>query len=744
MREDLTRVAAAARDEGRTALFETEVLELARAVGLTVPAHLVVTDAADVARVDLSELPGARVVVKVLSSEILHRTDVGGVAIVPKTNRAVAAEITAMEGRFAVRDVAGFLIVEFVEHDLSFGGELLLGARWTADFGPVVTLGPGGTDAEFVAHRLRAGEDIAVLAPGQADPTKIRRAVLHCAVGELATKEQRGRPPRVPAELLETCIARLLDAADRWMPHELVELEFNPVVATPRGLVALDALARLSPPQAAPTPARPLDKVRRLLEPRSIALIGVSRRRNPGHVMLENVLAAGFPRERVHVVKPGVPEIAGCACVADIASLPERVDVLVVAVDAAQVPEVVRDVVDHEKAESLIVIPGGLGEREGSEGHASAVRAALDASRGTAWGGPVVNGANCLGIRSRPGRYDTLFIPQHKLGFPGGDPEPVAFLSQSGAFAVARSSELDHLEPRYVVTFGNQLDLTVGDFLTVLADDPEVEVFPCYVEGFRPGDGRQWLEAAARATSAGKAVILYRAGRSAAGASAAASHTASIAGDYSVTHALAEQAGVLVAETIGEFGDLVRLALGLRHKRVAGMRLGAVTNAGFECVAIGDALGPFQLASFAETTRARLSDLLEREALGSIVAARNPVDLTPIAGDAAYEDAARAVLSDAGVDIGVIGCVPLTGALNTLPGDGEDLAKPDSVVQRLLRLHAESSKAWIAVVDGGARFDPMARELARAGVPTFRRADRALRMFARYCTWRRDHGRSTP
>jgi acyl-CoA synthetase (NDP forming) len=286
---------------------------------------------------------------------------------------------------------------------------------------------------------------------------------------------------------------------------------------------------------------------------------------------------------------------------------------------------------------------------------------------------------------------------------------------------------------------GNQVDLTAGDYLTYLKDDPSIRVFACYVEGFRPLDGRRWVEAAEEITASGRPVVLYRGGRTAAGARASASHTASIAGDYAVTRELARAAGVLVADTLGEFEDLVRLCCLLSDKRVDGLRLGAVSNAGFECVSIGDNLGALSLASFSQRTNWRIEEVLQRCRLETIVGAGNPLDLTPIMHDGAYEEACRAVLADENVDVALLSCVPLSGALNTLPsgsGHGEDLLREGSIVERLVGLFRECDKAWITAVDAGPIYDPMARRLEEAGLPVFRTVDRALRRFSRYCSWR--------
>jgi len=177
----------------------------------------------------------------------------------------------------------------------------------------------------------------------------------------------------------------------------------------------------------------------------------------------------------------------------------------------------------------------------------------------------------------------------------------------------------------------------------------------------------------------------------------------------------------------------------LRNKRVDGWRLGAVSNAGFECVALADHLGRFQLPAFRPETERTLAGLFAARRLDSILDVHNPLDVSPILDDEGWEVALRAVLSDPLVDIGLFGCVPLTGALATVPagpGHDEDLSLPDAVAGRLARLFAESPKAWVAVIDGGDLYDPLARLLTDRGVPVFRTMDRAVRLLEIYCGWR--------
>jgi len=742
----LRRLLARARAGSREVVLEPDGYTLVAAMGIAVPRHVMARDAGAAARVDLGLFTGPRVVVKLISPDVLHRSDLGGVAFVPRDRGAVVEAVERMQARFEGREILGFTINQFIDHDASLGGELLLGARWTDDFGPVVTLGPGGIYAEFLSANLKTGRETAILSPSLTRPDRIDQVLESKAIVPLITGRLRGQAPRIALESLTDLVTRFMEVASSIMPDGATEFEINPLVLTPDGPVALDVLLKVGSPLPPAGPPRPIEKIRNLLEPKSVGIIGVSEKLNPGHMILINMLRAGYDPGRIHVVKPGLDSIEGCRCWPDLASLPGSVDLLILSVGAAQVPEILERTLAWRKAESLIVIPGGMSETQGGRAIEEKIRASLAASRATNWHGPVINGGNCLGIRSKPGRYDTMFIPGFKLPAASGPVSPVAFLSQSGAFAIARASKLAALNPRYLISLGNQTDLTVGDYLTWLARDEAVDVFACYVEGFRPLDGHRLLEAASAITASGRVVILYRAGRTPAGARASSSHTASIAGDAAVTRELARTAGVVVAETLEDFEDLVRLFCLLHGKPVGGWGLGALSNAGFECVAMADNVGPFRLPAFGPRTRARLRALMERCRLGSIVDVHNPLDVTPIMDDAAFEEAIRAVMDDERVDVGVIGCVPLTGALETLPASPaypEDLSRDGSVVSRMIRLGREARKPWVAVVDAGPQYDPMAVALEMNGVATFRSADRAMRMLEAFCANRLhpDHGR---
>jgi acyl-CoA synthetase (NDP forming) len=725
------QVLAGARGAGRARLLEPEGIALLHAIGISTPGTVFVPPGETGSPIDLSSLRSDRIVVKVVSTSIVHKTELGGVAFVDREERTIRAAIRQMSERMASQRIAGFLIAELVEHDASIGGELLVSVRWTSDFGAIVSIGAGGIHAETLARDLKAGRGLAIVAAGVTPLARLPAVLAEATAVRLATAPQRGRPPLGSITELVDLVSKLESFAVACVPGEVAEMEMNPVAVTPSGLIALDVVVSLSEAEGRPVleqPPRPVRKLSALLEPRSIAIAGVSRGENPGRTILRNVLRDGFDAEAITVLKPRIDRIDGCRCVPTVAELPGKVDLLVVALNARASAELVADAIERDAAESIIVIPGGLEEKAGGDALASRMRSALHAARRRPDGGPVINGGNCLGIRSRPGRYDTLFIPEARLAGPSGHPAPLAIVAQSGAFAITRLSRLVGLDPKYVITVGNQMDLTVGDHLAHLASDPEVRVVGAYVEGFAPLDGREFMAAARVMRARGGIVVLYRAGRTTAGASASASHTAAIAGDALVTSALARQAGIVVADTLETFDDFVRTFTLMAGRTAGGPRLGALSNAGFECVAIGDNLGPLELATFEPRTADRLGDVLREVGIGDIVDVHDPLDLTPMTGDAAFAAAAEAILDDDGVDVAVIGNVPFTQALRTVPEDVPDgaLDAPAAVAGRLIDLWRRTTKPWVAVVDGGPRYDPLARALEAGGIPTFRTADAAL------------------
>ena len=728
---------------GAQALLETEGLDLLKALGIKTPQTIFVAKN-DIAALESyrAKISSSKVVIKVISRQILHKSDVGGVEIVDNDAQSVQAAFLAMDARLSSSNVEGcqvegYTLSECVQYSGGLRSEILFGLKFTADFGPVVTLSAGGIYTEFLAKSFRRGKDLRVFSAEQkSDPKELAHSISQLAASELWLKAFRGQEPLVKIEEIVGLIQKLSEFAKKFVPHWVSEFEMNPVVATSRGLVALDVLCKLgtgSHPHALDiesAQSRPVDKIKNLLLPKSVAIVGVSEKLNPGHIILNNLLREGFDARRIYIVKPKTATIEDCLCVPDIASLPEKVDLLVLAVSAAQVAQAIEDVIQYQKAESVVIIPGGLEEKQGGEKVSARISQLLADSRKLPWRGPLLNGGNCLGVKSVPGKFDTMFIPEYKIGNSKAKCDPVAFISQSGALAISRANKLSASHFRYSISVGNQSDLTVGDYLEFLRADPSIQTFAVYVEGFKPFDGLKFLRAAREIKKSGRNVLLYRSGRTQAGAKASASHTASIAGDYAITLALCEDAGVVLADTLEDFDDFIELFTLLNDRKARGFGLGAISNAGFECVAIGDRIGPFELVDFSPDTAGVLNRSFSKARIDGIVDIHNPLDLTPMAADEAYEQVTQAVLEDPAVDIGIVACIPLTPALNTLPRgfESEDLTSPDAIVSRLCRVWQSSLKPWVVVVDAGTLYDPMAQALKAAGIPTFRTVDRAMRL----------------
>jgi acyl-CoA synthetase (NDP forming) len=739
-------VLSAAEAEGRTVLLEHEVYALLAATGIAVPRHRLVAspEAADASV--CAALGSEEAVVKIASPDLLHKSDVGGVVACrnePASLREAVARVIA-SGRAASPGarIDGALVVERVRFHAGTGREMLASFRHDPAFGPVVVLGVGGLDTEALLGALkpeRARTMLAARGLTEDDALRaLRGTLLHSALtGRLRTSRGAGVPEERLAELAVS-LARLAERWARFEPPEglgLAELEVNPVVAAEDGrLVALDGLARLHRPEPLP-PARPVAELRRLLTPASAVVVGASAEgMNPGRIILRNLVeGGGVPRERVWAVHPKAAEIDGCRAFASFADLPEAADLAVVAIAADRGADtVVEEIVEKRRAHTITLIPGGFGETEGGRAAEARIRAVLAGSHRAADGGVLLNGGNCLGIISAPGRYNTFFLPPHKLPVREGPGRGLASVSQSGAYLVTQISNLDRVvELRYAISFGNQMDVTVSDYLAYLEGDPGSRVFAVYMEGFQRGDGERFLEAVRRITGSGRPVLFYKAGRTREGSAAAASHTASAVGDYEVCEELVRAAGAVVARDIDQIEDDVVTFTLLDGRIAAGRRVAVLSNAGFEATAAADTLHGMELADLARPTRDRLAALLP----AGIVDVHNPVDATPVTPTEKYVAMAQALADDPGVNALVVGGVPATPALDSLAaGEGhrEDAEGEKGLATLLVRFFRSTTKPVVFSVDSGALYDPLVAAMRRAGLPTFRRVDRATRALARF------------
>jgi acyl-CoA synthetase (NDP forming) len=351
-------------------------------------------------------------------------------------------------------------------------------------------------------------------------------------------------------------------------------------------------------------------------------------------------------------------------------------------------------------------------------------------------------GSNSLGIVSHPGNIDTLFIPEEKLPKQRGPRRrTAAFLSQSGAFMITRLSKLPQLDPAYLVSAGNQTDLTLGDLLAYLKDIDELTTLAVYVEGFKDLDGLVFVRSVRRAVLKGMDVVFYKAGRTPEGKSATSGHTASLAGDYTVCESCVRQAGAMVAQTFTQFDSLFLLSERLRGKKIRGNRMAAVSSAGFEAVGMADRIQSndytLEMAALTPASISAISEVLKENGLDSLVDIKNPLDINPGADDRVHARIVEILSKDPNVDAVVVGIVPLGPNTRTLPGGHPfSFESAESCVQLLPPIASSSDKPIIAVVDSGKLYDPMVDALERQGLAVFRSSDQALAAIGRYIAGR--------
>ena len=351
-----------------------------------------------------------------------------------------------------------------------------------------------------------------------------------------------------------------------------------------------------------------------MLRPRSVAVVGASADRTRiGGRPIDYMLAQRF-QGTIYPVNPNRAEVQGLRAYAGVADLPEAPDCAVVAVPGPLAVQAVDDL-GARGVRSAVVFTAGFAEMDAAG--AAAQDAMLAAARGH---GMRLLGPNCLGLfNARIGFYP-IFSSSLESGWPV--PGRVGIASQSGAygthvFAIARNRGIG---TPVCVTTGNEGDVTIGDVIGWLAEDPDTDVIAAYAEGIR--EAGSFLQALEAARAARKPVVMMKVGTSAVGADAARSHTASIAGDDAVTDAVLAEFGVVRARTTEEMLDIAAMAT--RRIYPVGNTLGVITISGGAGVLISDAAERMGLPvpPMPEAAQVRLRAMLP------FAAPRNPVDCT--------------------------------------------------------------------------------------------------------------------
>ena len=441
-----------------------------------------------------------------------------------------------------------------------------------------------------------------------------------------------------------------------------------------------------------------------ILAPKIIAVIGATeRKRSVGRTVMSNLLAGGFPG-KIYPVNPIQDTVLGLHAYQNVAALPERPDLAVIITPPQTVPGIIRECV-AAGIPGAIIISAGFKEI-GAAGAALEQQVLAEARRGNMR----IVGPNCLGVMVPGHNFNATFAAD--MAKPGS----VGFISQSGALctAILDWSLKENVGFSAFVSLGSMLDVSWGDLIYHLGDDPNTRSIVIYMESI--GDARGFLSAA-REVALTKPIIVIKPGRTAAAAKAAASHTGSLTGSDEVLQAAFQRAGVLRVDTISELFDMAEV-LG-KQPRPKGPRLTIVTNAGGPGVLATDMLigSGAQLAELTPETMASLNQILP-----ATWSHNNPVDIIGDAGPELYAKAVDIAAKDANTDGLLVILTP------------QAMTDPVATAEELTPFSHIEGKPIIASWMGAGQVEKGEDILNAARIPTFKYPDRAARAF--YYMWR--------
>jgi len=445
-----------------------------------------------------------------------------------------------------------------------------------------------------------------------------------------------------------------------------------------------------------------------LFNPRSIAVIGASN--TPGRIgysLFRNLTTNEFAGS-VYPVNPNRDRVQGVKCYPNMASLPNKVDLAIIATRADTVPAMLDQCIARGTL-SAVVISAGFTEA-GREGNrlADQMRRAVQSS------GMALLGPNCLGFM-RP-RLNLNASFSRKTPHNGG----VAFVSQSGALcsAVLDWSVKENVGFSYFVSIGDMVDIGFHDLIDYFGNDPDTKAILIYMETLT--EARRFMSAA-RSFARTKPIIVLKVGRSREGAKAALYHTGAITGNNQIFDAVFKRAGVLRVGSIAELFDCARnLSM---QRRPAGNRLAIVTNAGGPGVIATDALMD-QKGRLAELSSETLIYLDEE--MPSFWSHGNPIDMLADADAVRYGKAVKACLRDQNVD----------GILAVLTPQA--MTDATAIARELVGMAKGAYKTMLASFMGEDDVAEGRRILAEGKIPAYERPEEAVKSFLNMVEYQRN------
>lgn len=584
---------------GRYSLTAPEGKLVCDAYGISVPKEGVVTSAAEASK--LAGSMGFPVVMKIVSPDILHKTEAGGVIVgVKNADDAATAyeQIIANAKKYkADANIVGVQVQQMIKG----GQEVIVGAMTDPSFGKLVAFGLGGVLVEVlkdVTFRLAPAtrEDAASMLDG-------------IQAAEMLKGVRGGKP--VNREALQDIIVRVSQLVSDF--PEISEMDLNPVFASEDGAIAADVriVVNFNP---APARFRPDEKdvvtsMNRIMKPKAVAVIGASNEAGKiGNSVMKNLINGGY-QGTIYPIHPKEPEIMGIPAFKSVKDIPGEIDTAVFAIPAKLVAGALKEC-GEKKIAGAILIPSGFGETGNIEGQEELQRIGREYNIR-------LMGPNIYGFYYTPSNLCATFCTAYDVK------GSTALSSQSGGIgmAIIGFSRSAKMGVSAIVGLGNKSDIDEDDLLLFFEQDDNTKVIAQHAEDLK--DGRAFAEVAKR-VSKKKPVIMLKAGRTAMGAAAAASHTGAVAGTDKIYDDVLRQSGVIRAKSLRQMLELSRGVPILPTPK--GENVVIITGAGGSGVLLSDACvdnGLKLLKPMPDDL-----DAAFRKFIPPFGAAGNPVDIT--------------------------------------------------------------------------------------------------------------------
>ena len=613
--EGLRTIINSALAAGRRALSAPEAQQLCEAYGISTPKQALATTASEAAEV--AATLGFPVVLKIVSDDILHKTEAGGVIVGLENAADVRAGFEQLVNNAKQYKSNVSIQGVQVQQMLKGGQEVMVGAVTDATFGKMIAFGLGGVLVEVM-------KDITFrMAP--VSETEALAMLDSIAAAEVLRGVRGGKG--VDRAALADIISKVSKLVNDF--PEIHEVDLNPIFATDKGASAVDVRIVLGePPQSRQrySQSEILAAMQRIMNPRSVAVIGASAEDGKiGNSVMKNLINGGY-QGAILPIHPKAGEILGRKAYPSVLKVDEEIDVAVFAIPAKFCAAAMEEV-GQKKIPGAVMIPSGFAE--------IGEQALQDELLGVARKHNVrVMGPNIYGFYYTPQNLCATFCTPYDVK------GKVALSSQSGGvgMSIIGFSRSTKMGVSAIVGLGNKSDLDEDDLLTYFEQDDNTQVIAMHCEDLK--DGRSFAEVASR-VSKKKPVVVLKAGRTALGARAAASHTGALAGNDKIYDDVLRQCGVVRAKSLN---DMLQFARGLQVlPNPKGENVVIITGAGGSGVLLSDACVDNGLSLMKMPPDL---DAAFRKFIPPFGAAGNPVDITGGEPPTTYANTIRYALGE--------------------------------------------------------------------------------------------------